>query len=515
MRPLPKFSYNVTRDYPYKWFTPVAIIGGIVLTALFSAINFFSTAYNMVSITTDNPQDYGAEIYKMWLYTRLLTIKFRPTCDNAVLSAESSLRTNHSRFDYQLVDISNGDPTLSYDNQALAQCYASRVMLDFSTWYDRSAAQINVSSWGLHVTVDLQCQLDPNQYEIEEFILRTHYDPFIDSRTSQTTLTWNLALSPASKWAEVLMLAFWKETITAMSSQTQTSLGSDDTMTRHNLTHGYVQLDNYSSKHRSKAMTDDDYFDSMSCVFIDATKSVKYTASASTSGYSGTLNESYVHSTAWPNIWTPVDHLAKAVLSAAYVDLGQASAANNSMVSNADSLRYWTANLSRIVDRSSVNIGIRIGDHHVNITDYDTDAALPMDDEYKMGTPDWDQTSRAAFLTTYTCHVPQLKPPFNIFVSILVADLVFLRTVWSLYNFMVAYFLKSRHPNANICDECLARKKEDDVEVVEEKEDPVHYNKSHGVDEHTIELDYLGPPSPPTRRDDQGSAQSLLIHRHV
>ncbi|KAG9529468.1 hypothetical protein KCU93_g3497, partial [Aureobasidium melanogenum] len=498
MRPLPKFSYNVTRDYPYKWFTPVAIIGGILLTALFSAINFFSTAYNMVSITTDNPQDYGAEIYKMWLYTRLLTIKFRPTCDNAVLSAESSLRTNHSRFDYQLVDISNGDPTLSYDNQALAQCYASRVMLDFSTWYDRSLLR-SMSHLGACMSQSIfSVSLTPT-----------------NSRTSQTTLTWNLALSPASKWAEVLMLAFWKETITAMSSQTQTSIGSDDTMTRHNLTHGYVQLDNYSSKHRSKAMTDDDYFDSMSCVFIDATKNVKYTASASTSGYSSTLNESYVHSTAWPNIWAPVDHLAKAVLSAAYVDLGQASAANNSMVSNADSLRYWTANLSRIVDRSSVNIGIRIGDHHVNITDYDTDAALPMDDEYKMGTPDWDQTSRAAFLTTYTCHVPQLKPPFNIFVSILVADLVFLRTVWSLYNFMVAYFLKSRHPDANICNECLARKKEDDVEVVEEKEDPVHYNKSHGVDEHTIELDYLGPPSPPTRRDDQGSAQSLLIHRHV
>lgn len=45
----------------------------------------------------------------------------------------------------------------------------------------------------------------------------------------------------------------------------------------------------------------------------------------------------------------------------------------------------------------------------------------------------------------------------NVLVSILVADLVFLRAAWSLYNLIVGYFLKSRHPDANICDDCLAR----------------------------------------------------------
>lgn len=187
------------------------------------------------------------------------------------------------------------------------------------------------------------------------------------------------------------------------------------------------------------------------------------------------------------------------------------------MISNVDDLRFWSANLSKIVQQSPVDMDIAYMNQIVAVTDYDAQQALPIGDEYKLGTlpdPPGYLTSRATISTTYMCQQSQLKPGFNIFVSILVADLVFLRTAWSLYNFIVAYFLKSRHPDANICDECLARKEEDDVEVKGKKE-TIHTDKRHGFDEHTIELDYLGPPSPPTRRDDQGSAQSLLTHQHV
>ncbi|KAI5198019.1 hypothetical protein E4T39_06985 [Aureobasidium subglaciale] len=47
--PIPGPSYVVTREYPYKWFTPLALIGGTLFTILFSSFNYFGNAYNMVA----------------------------------------------------------------------------------------------------------------------------------------------------------------------------------------------------------------------------------------------------------------------------------------------------------------------------------------------------------------------------------------------------------------------------------------------------------------------------------
>jgi hypothetical protein len=49
------FSYNITRPYPYRWFTPVAIIGGVVLTVLVSLVNLGSSGYYLKTIYTNDP----------------------------------------------------------------------------------------------------------------------------------------------------------------------------------------------------------------------------------------------------------------------------------------------------------------------------------------------------------------------------------------------------------------------------------------------------------------------------
>ncbi|KAG9596134.1 hypothetical protein KCU77_g4487, partial [Aureobasidium melanogenum] len=502
MRPLPKFSYNVTRDYPYKWFTPVAIIGGIVLTVLFSAINFFSTAYTMVSVTTDYPQDIET---KEWTgLAHLLASKNQPKCDDAVLAVGSSFRTNHSLFGYQLIS-AGGLPATSYHNEPIDWCVPQKVTLDFSTWYNRPGNQINISAWGSIVTVDLECQTSTHYFR-----LQTQLDPIsVILRTPwgyYSKPTWVIyALTHESAWAQVLMLAFWEETVTAMADQTNTFLDSDDSVSQHNLSHGYVEL----TIDPERDIRDDAYLQNASWVFFDAIENERYTGSDSTSG-------GYVHSMTWPQIWLPVDRFAKAFLSAVYLDLGLISQSQNGMVSDADTLRYWSANLSTIVEQSHIDIDITRMNQIVRVTDYDTQQQLPFENQVLGPLPDpaGDATLRAVISTTYMCQQPQLKAPFNIFISILVADLVFLRTAWSLYNLVVGYFLKRRHTDANVCDECLARKKADDAEV-EKREETAHSDRALEVEEHTIELDYLGPPSPDIHRDDQSSAQSLLTHRHV
>lgn len=39
------FSYKLERKYPLRWFTWVAVLGGLVLTALFTIINFATNGY--------------------------------------------------------------------------------------------------------------------------------------------------------------------------------------------------------------------------------------------------------------------------------------------------------------------------------------------------------------------------------------------------------------------------------------------------------------------------------------
>ena len=106
------------------------------------------------------------------------------------------------------------------------------------------------------------------------------------------------------------------------------------------------------------------------------------------------------------------------------------------------------------------------------------------------------------------CQDPVLKSRANVLVSILVADLVFLRTAWSLYTQAVGYFLKSRHPDANICDDCLARKKEDETLA---KRPITSTIASTDISEQDIEMRH-----PPAQRPSAGqheSTQNLLTHR--
>lgn len=49
------FSYTITKPYPYRWFTPVAIVGGIILAVLFSLVNLAANGYYMRTVYTNDP----------------------------------------------------------------------------------------------------------------------------------------------------------------------------------------------------------------------------------------------------------------------------------------------------------------------------------------------------------------------------------------------------------------------------------------------------------------------------
>jgi hypothetical protein len=71
-------------------------------------------------------------------------------------------------------------------------------------------------------------------------------------------------------------------------------------------------------------------------------------------------------------------------------------------------------------------------------------------------------------VTDYLCQVPQRKPWGSLITSVLVADLVFLRTLWTIISFVASYFAQRHDPLANSCETC-SRKSDGDVGLEDEK----------------------------------------------
>jgi hypothetical protein len=49
------FEYNITRPYALRWFTPLVVIGGIILFALFTLLNLVTSGYSMESVPAKQP----------------------------------------------------------------------------------------------------------------------------------------------------------------------------------------------------------------------------------------------------------------------------------------------------------------------------------------------------------------------------------------------------------------------------------------------------------------------------
>jgi hypothetical protein len=52
----------------------------------------------------------------------------------------------------------------------------------------------------------------------------------------------------------------------------------------------------------------------------------------------------------------------------------------------------------------------------------------------------------------YLCQVPQRKSLGSLIVAVVVADLVFLQTVWTILTFAATWYVESKYPTARYCE---------------------------------------------------------------
>ncbi|KAH0289963.1 hypothetical protein M436DRAFT_79648 [Aureobasidium namibiae CBS 147.97] len=488
------FSYSVTRQYPYKWFTPVAIVGGIILAVMFSAINFWSNAYTMVTATTS--QLSVVEDPDTWLghAPRIFTSKILPTCDQTSFLIGSMVYTNQTAFASQLLS-AGGALELFYGGWQIHSCKDLQVSIEFETNSGRQAAQMDTSGWGATVGANIDCVLD-NKVS-SEMTLSAGYDPLSWGMDQGGPVVMGLSSFHSDfRWAETLLLSFWTETITAITSQTATQSEDQDlSSSRYNLTSGYI-----SFRSPGPDITDASFFSKGQYAFFDSNLQGQKGYFDSSEGLSyGNL----VGNASWPDIWAPADRLAKAMFSTITADLGQTyrTPSDMSMIMTADQIQYWTENLTHIWNASTVLDKDKLEDDRwFQMTQYNATRDEPVE-------PFTNSTLAAA----YVCQVPVLKSHFNIFISILVADVVLLRVAWTLYNYIVCYFLKDRQPDSNLCPGCLERGQSDEAGTEElENVDVGEDTGYHGRD---IEMGDLGRDR--EEQADQQSLQKLLTRKPV
>lgn len=157
------FSYNISRSYPYHWFTPAAISVLLISTGLFTLLNFISTGYiSQVQTSADpNATETGNKWLRSW---PSFIFNIRPSCQALDLPVGSQFFTNHTALTYTLNAVWQQNDTgvhvlssLPYFNNVLEDCEIATIDIDIEQW-SRNPSQIAYNMYGETVRSYIRAQ---------------------------------------------------------------------------------------------------------------------------------------------------------------------------------------------------------------------------------------------------------------------------------------------------------------------------------------------------------------------
>lgn len=439
------FDYNLTRPYPFRWFTPVAICLCITAVIIFSFINVASSGYTLVVQSTKDPNATLAENTWLKQWPSFMTTKIRSTCQSAYIPVGTQLFTNNTALTYTLTDVwqqradgkRNISSSLPYQNNLLEDCSISTIDIDFDS-QDRSAVQLSHSLWGAKVSVFTTCSINntPDGPMKLSLTMLYNYVPSTVRYTDQKSFLGSMFISrdkdtqASLYWGESLLSMSWATACRELQDIGEKGIKTDYTDT---VNKGTV---NFRSRPEDAAtsITALDFFE-INYQFLElnwgsAPDFVVPPKEAFNVGSLAARKE-------YPNIWIKADVLAKAAYSTVLTDLGQVNATHN-LLQDPAQLEHFTANFSNWYDHIANAIPGPV------IKDY---ASIG-------GNTGPLKVRPSVFVLDYLCQIPRRKPMANLIVSVLVADLVFLQAVWQLYKLAVDSFLKKKIPDSQYCEGC-------------------------------------------------------------
>ena len=425
------FDYNISRPYPFKWFTPVVILGGVVAVVLLSIVNLGSSGYTLAALYSHDPNatvsQRGSEYWPSLPIT-----KPQSACQSANIPIDTRLLTNNTALTYTLTNVlQKADKTnqtflssLVYHNNVLPDCTVDSIAVRLAS-LGRTAAQIAFASWGVDAQAYISCSLNTNDQSLTTFNLTAEYN-FIPDTVSVYSGFYSFIGRNEREKASL----YWGESLLSMFSL---QLGRD--MAFANLT---VEGENIATEGVLTFTRNGATSDFTSVKFFDVL--FRFIAPLPDNTF-----------VVWPedvvpdiadaipdlDFWNSSDIFAKSLYSTVLADLGQTLSPN--ILTDALLLEHFTANFSYMYELD--------------------DVAGPAKDAFSTRNSTGPLGIDPSVLTaTYLCEVPRQKPMGNLMVSILIADLVFLQALWMLFKLVVELFMKHKNKEANFCEGCLKQK---------------------------------------------------------
>lgn len=458
------FSYNLSRPYPFVWFTPVVIVGGILFTVLFSVINLATNGYYLKTIYTTNPNGTIAE--KHWFTEAPWSWgdKMKPTCQAQDIPIGYQFFTTNLGLHYTLTGVSQYDPasgqtiplpSLRYLNHTLEDCYIDQVILHMEkddesynglgywwSWDDSSAnayAHCRVESTLGPVNASFSTSYKPGPKDYSYAITNNY--------TSAASMWWGTRLLNLYWWATLEEMAralypynatYWTDT----PIYTKGQIAFVPNITTDIRTYDYFNLNYYFLAANANLLN---YVDDLDIMYNN-----------NDTAYSGPLTEGM--------------YWAKIMSSMVLTDLGDSSYPN--ILQSPDllqwALQYPDNTFQQSLDKYSCPyistqetpdcdpdwynyLGITAP--ILNNPSAPSNQQTPMNQSYNAFKSQMGPlgTKPAEIYLQYACSVPERKDTGTLFLTILISDLVFLSACWSILKYIAVFLVARRDRAAMYC----------------------------------------------------------------
>ncbi|KAF2640657.1 hypothetical protein P280DRAFT_543395 [Massarina eburnea CBS 473.64] len=421
------FSYQLTRPYPFKWFTPAVIVGGIIATILFSFINLATNGYVLGAVETLDLNSTITNYTLMW--EPLLNKKLIPFCEPHTLQVGTSYYTNNTMLSYRLDSIwekkgyDNGGPVyaeLPYKNQRLYDCTIPKPIV-YIEGIGRTSLQISREGYGARVRAAIDCSIDIPE-GTRGIQLSASYDLNPDSelwafpgRDSDTK---------ASLWWGESLLAWHYVQLTTKVQKSEFWNKGDNPLSK-----GHIQTPVRFTPSKPQDFETSNFFDFSKFSFSAIGDDINFTHK--------TISSSLI-------FYDPTLYINRVFYATVMVDLGQQGL---NILSDPDLLQFYSKNITSIKHYAMKNSNPYLSKR--TSKDLAT-APYNTSDNYTLA------INPSTISAMYLCQVPIRKSIGSLIVSILIANLVFLQTSYKIFVFSVDYFMVKTDPLTRSCAGCGA-----------------------------------------------------------
>ena len=433
------FSYNITKPYPFRWFTPLVVAGLLVSAVLFSLLNYVTSGFILINENTSNPNGTDGADGWMQHLPSYFTTNSKSICQPVTLPVGSTLFTNQSALTYTLTAAWQTAPdgantyaaSLPYSNNVLEDCFVWAIGIDLESFDALRGNQMAFVEWIATVNSYITCSIyGPNGKQ--KFNLTQAYN-YVPESVPIVNVTSFLATNFISRNRETRASLWWGETLLSLywdflTFDVRAITWADRFVNRTSVYKGGLQ---YTPRlpYGKGDLADLSFFnlDYRFLITPDTPHDgpVAIWPESSQMGENGNDASWLIKKAMYPNIWETADKLAKAAWSTVLTDLGQVSVKPN-ILTDPNLLKAWSAQ----VGNTTVAINI--------INPIPGPATEPyLTSGYTTGPL---KVTPSTFSAEYLCQVPKRKSIGNLILTIVVADLVLLQALWQLYKLLVDTF---------------------------------------------------------------------------